>query len=291
MTFGSNASRSRRTLTRAACIASRYSSRPGIGEGRNVDHVAGRRKGRMLRRSANRREPARPAATDSRPAGSTPGWRRRGHSYSCPRTGRCGVLRASWLLALSGRKALPQPLEGSITLKRSMPPVGSSDARLLILGSLPGEASLRAQRYYAHPQNQFWRLLGLAIGEDLAAMPYEDRLVQTGCAPHRTLGRGRRSEAGQGSLDGAIRGATPNQLSRLCGDPSEPSGDCVQRKNRRSNWPGGPGGFQRRRADRTAVVQPRLHAGLCREGEALGLAGTACMAAGSCHIGAMSETH
>ena len=57
-----------------------------------------------------------------------------------------------------------------------MPPAGSSDAKLLILGSLPGEASLRAQRYYAHPQNQFWRLLGRAIGEDLAGLAYEDRV-------------------------------------------------------------------------------------------------------------------
>ena len=59
-----------------------------------------------------------------------------------------------------------------------MAPVGSRDAGLLILGSLPGEASLRARQYYAHPQNQFWRLLGSAIGEDLAAMAYENRLAR-----------------------------------------------------------------------------------------------------------------
>jgi len=59
-----------------------------------------------------------------------------------------------------------------------MPPAGSGDARLLILGSLPGEASLRAQRYYAHPRNQFWRLLGAAIGEDLGALSYENRIAR-----------------------------------------------------------------------------------------------------------------
>ena len=93
-----------------------------------------------------------------------------------------------------------------------MAPVGSTDARLLILGSLPGEASLRAQRYYAHPQNQFWRLLGAAIGEDLAAMAYEERLARLsarGIALWDVVGEARR----QGSLDGAIRGATPNQLA------------------------------------------------------------------------------
>lgn len=59
--------------------------------------------------------------------------------------------------------------------KLSMAPVGSDDALLLVLGSLPGEASLAAQRYYAHPQNQFWRLLGDVIGEPLGALPYAKR--------------------------------------------------------------------------------------------------------------------
>ena len=92
-----------------------------------------------------------------------------------------------------------------------MAPVGSNDARLLILGSLPGEASLKAQRYYAHPQNQFWRLLGSAIREDLAGLDYEKRLQRLAArdiALWDVVGEARR----QGSLDGAIRGATPNQL-------------------------------------------------------------------------------
>ena len=92
-----------------------------------------------------------------------------------------------------------------------MPPAGSSDAKLLILGSLPGEASLRAQRYYAHPQNQFWRLLGRAIGEDLAGIDYDDRLVRL--AARRIALWDVVAEASRtGSLDGAIRGATPNQI-------------------------------------------------------------------------------
>ena len=44
------------------------------------------------------------------------------------------------------------------------------DVRLFILGSLPGDASLAAQRYYAHPQNAFWRLVGGIIGEDLQSL-------------------------------------------------------------------------------------------------------------------------
>ena len=92
-----------------------------------------------------------------------------------------------------------------------MAPVGSSDARLLILGSLPGEESLRVQRYYAHPQNQFWRLLGAAIGEDLAGFAYDARLArlaQRGIALWDVVGEARR----EGSLDGAIRAAAANQL-------------------------------------------------------------------------------
>ena len=95
-----------------------------------------------------------------------------------------------------------------------MPPAGSTDARLLILGSLPGEASLRAQRYYAHPQNQFWRLLGAAIGEELVGMPYEERLMRLaarGIALWDVVGEAWR----QGSLDGAIRGATANKLAEF----------------------------------------------------------------------------
>ena len=63
-------------------------------------------------------------------------------------------------------------------IKQSMAPVGSDDARLLILGSLPGDASLAAQRYYAHPTNQFWRLLGAAIREELAGLDHDARLAR-----------------------------------------------------------------------------------------------------------------
>lgn len=93
-----------------------------------------------------------------------------------------------------------------------MAPVGSRDARLLILGSLPGEASLKAQRYYAHPQNQFWRLLSTAIGEDLASLEYDARLARLAArdiALWDVVGEARR----QGSLDADIRGATPNALA------------------------------------------------------------------------------
>ena len=63
-----------------------------------------------------------------------------------------------------------------MSLKRAFDPVVDANTRLLILGSLPGDASLKAGQYYGHPQNGFWRLVGGVIGVDLPALPYPDRL-------------------------------------------------------------------------------------------------------------------
>ncbi len=98
-----------------------------------------------------------------------------------------------------------------LVIKRSMAPAGAANPLLLILGSLPGEASLAAQRYYAHPQNQFWRLLGGAIDEDLADLGQDqriERLAERGIALWDVVGEARRS----GSLDSAIRAARANPL-------------------------------------------------------------------------------
>lgn len=83
-----------------------------------------------------------------------------------------------------------------------------------MLGSLPGEASLAAARYYAHPQNAFWRLMGTVIGEDLHGMAYDDRLATL--IRHR-IGVWDVIEAADraGSLDTAIRNVAHNDLAAL----------------------------------------------------------------------------
>ena len=99
-----------------------------------------------------------------------------------------------------------------VQIKQGLAPVARPDARLFILGSLPGDASLSAARYYAYPQNQFWRLVGEAIGEDLAALEYGSRLQRLA---ERRVGLWDVIASAQrrGSLDQAIRDVGHNPLA------------------------------------------------------------------------------
>ncbi|MCL2658864.1 MAG: DNA-deoxyinosine glycosylase [Betaproteobacteria bacterium] len=98
--------------------------------------------------------------------------------------------------------------------KRSFPPVVDPAVKVLVLGSLPGEASLRASQYYAHPQNQFWRLMSAVLGEDLARMAYADRL-RTLLAHRVGLWDVVAEAHRQGSLDSQIKAHVGNDLLML----------------------------------------------------------------------------
>ena len=97
---------------------------------------------------------------------------------------------------------------------RGFPPVLDSNIERLILGSFPSEASLAAGQYYAHPRNQFWRLLGVLLSEPLAEMPYPRRLQRV--LAHR-LGIWDVLDAcdREGSGDASIRNQKANQFARL----------------------------------------------------------------------------
>ena len=103
---------------------------------------------------------------------------------------------------------------GKLNLKISLPPIARSDARVLILGSLPGDASLAAAEYYAYPRNHFWPLLSGTIGRDLVTVDYPARieaLQDAGIALWDVVGDARR----HGSLDHQIRHARVNDLQEF----------------------------------------------------------------------------
>jgi double-stranded uracil-DNA glycosylase len=104
-----------------------------------------------------------------------------------------------------------------VSVKFGLPPIAKADARLFILGSLPGDASLAAKRYYAHATNQFWRLLGSAIGEELQPLPYGERLAHL-AARHIGLWDVIASARRRGSLDQAIRETEHNRIEHLLHD-------------------------------------------------------------------------
>lgn len=100
------------------------------------------------------------------------------------------------------------------TTLSGLAPVIDAQVRILVLGSFPGAASLAAGQYYAHPRNQLWRLLSAVLDDDLASLPYQERLPRL--LAHRVglwdvLGACER----QGSLDSAIRNPAANDFERL----------------------------------------------------------------------------
>lgn len=98
--------------------------------------------------------------------------------------------------------------------KYSFPPVVDPHVKVLILGSLPGEESLRQTQYYAHSQNRFWELVGGAIDVDLRSQPYEERLA-TLLAHRIGLWDVIADAHRRGSLDSAIRDAKDNDVRGL----------------------------------------------------------------------------
>jgi hypoxanthine-DNA glycosylase len=97
--------------------------------------------------------------------------------------------------------------------KRSFPPIVDAQARLLVLGTLPGEESLRRREYYAHPRNLFWPIVFALFGAT-PAIDYAEKLAFV--MAHRialwdVCQLGER----EASADSTIRRELPNAIDRL----------------------------------------------------------------------------
>jgi hypoxanthine-DNA glycosylase len=98
-------------------------------------------------------------------------------------------------------------------VKRSFPPVVDAQARVLVLGTLPGEESLRRGEYYAHPRNLFWPIIFSLVGEP-PTLSYTERLafLTAHCiAVWDVCEVGERER----SADTTIRSERPNAIDRL----------------------------------------------------------------------------
>lgn len=96
---------------------------------------------------------------------------------------------------------------------KSFVPIAAPDAEILILGSMPGIASLEAGQYYAHPRNAFWRIMGELFGAGIE-LPYAERqavLKSRRVAVWDVLQFCQR----EGSLDSNIKDEVPNDFARF----------------------------------------------------------------------------
>lgn len=98
-------------------------------------------------------------------------------------------------------------------VSNGFPPIADEHARVLILGSLPGQVSLRQQQYYAQPRNAFWTIMGRLFDAG-PELPYDERtrrLIEKRVALWDVCATAHRP----GSLDAAIRPSSvlPNDFA------------------------------------------------------------------------------
>jgi hypoxanthine-DNA glycosylase len=95
----------------------------------------------------------------------------------------------------------------------SLEPIIDSRAKVLILGSMPGEQSLAKQQYYGNPKNHFWKIIFSLIKEEIP-QDYQEKI--TILQKHKlALWDSIHSCERPGSLDSSIRSEEPNDFHRL----------------------------------------------------------------------------
>ncbi len=98
--------------------------------------------------------------------------------------------------------------------RKGFPPVIDENCKVLILGSFPSPASLAKKQYYGHPQNHFWKLMGVLLDAPLYEMEYAARLpvlLQNGIGLWDVLHQCERA----GALDSNIRNAVNNDFRKV----------------------------------------------------------------------------
>ena len=98
--------------------------------------------------------------------------------------------------------------------KKGLTLIIDTNTRILILGSLPSDESIRKQQYYGNPGNDFWRLISEVIGENITALDYEakiQKLQEHGIGLWDIFSTSER----EGSLDSNIKNEQINDFSNL----------------------------------------------------------------------------
>ncbi len=128
-------------------------------------------------------------------------------------------------------------MSAEASLLEGLPPILDRSIETLILGSFPSPASLAARHYYAHRQNQFWRVMELVVGEPLLTLGYDEK--QRCLLRHRygVWDVYRRCQR-EGALDSSIQAAEPNDFLKLKTDAPNLQRICFNGKTsaKFANW-------------------------------------------------------
>lgn len=97
---------------------------------------------------------------------------------------------------------------------KSFAPVIDERTRILILGTMPGEASLKAGEYYGHKQNAFWKIMARRFNGGREWVDYADK-ISCLCRNGVGLWDNLKYCSREGSLDSDIKNPQPNDLAAL----------------------------------------------------------------------------